>query len=182
MKKDWEIYRDTGIIGGYIPEQAKLRRTEDGEVATVFRDTVTHEEEDCMESLCRTKEIRLQMNTVSLPQMLKFDRVLIERAIMNVISNGLDYSPQGGTLYVDVQSNNGFVEISVTDEGTGFSKEALCHAQERFYMGDQSRNSKLHFGMGLYITNSIMEQHNGQLILENSKETGGAKVTMKLPC
>ena len=48
---------------------------------------------------------------------------------MNVISNGLDYSPQGGTLYVDVQSNNGFVEISVTDEGTGFSKEALC---ERF--------------------------------------------------
>ncbi len=35
-----------------------------------------------------------------------------------------------------------FVEISVTDEGTGFSKEALCHAQERFYMGDQSRNSK----------------------------------------
>lgn len=135
-----------------------------------------------MESLCRTKGIRLQMNTVSLPQMLKFDRVLIERAIMNVISNGLDYSPQGGTLYVDVQSNNGFVEISVTDEGTGFSKEALCHAQERFYMGDQSRNSKLHFGMGLYITNSIMEQHNGQLILENSKETGGAKVTMKLPC
>lgn len=135
-----------------------------------------------MESLCRTKEIRLQMNTVSLPQMLKFDRVLIERAIMNVISNGLDYSPQGGTLYVDVQSNNGFVEISVTDEGTGFSKEALCHAQERFYMGDQSRNSKLHFGMGLYITNSIMEQHNGQLILETSKETGGAKVTMKLPC
>ena len=135
-----------------------------------------------MESLCRTKEIRLQMNTVSLPQMLKFDRVLIERAIMNVISNGLDYAPQGGTLYVDVQSNNGFVEISVTDEGTGFSKEALCHAQERFYMGDQSRNSKLHFGMGLYITNSIMEQHNGQLILENSKETGGAKVTMKLPC
>ena len=48
MKKDWEIYRDTGILGGYIPEQAKLRRTEDGEVATDFRDTVTHEEEDCI--------------------------------------------------------------------------------------------------------------------------------------
>ena len=56
------------------------------------------------------------------------------------------------------------------------------YKRQRFYMGDQSRNSKLHFGMGLYITNSIMEQHNGQLILENSKETGGAKVTMKLPC
>ena len=48
MKKDWEIYRDTGILGGYMPECAKLRQTEDGEVATVFRDTVTHEEEDCI--------------------------------------------------------------------------------------------------------------------------------------
>ena len=48
MKKDWEIYRDTGILGGYIPEQAKLRRTEAGEVATVFRDTTTRIEEDCI--------------------------------------------------------------------------------------------------------------------------------------
>ena len=48
MKKDWEIYRDTGILGGYIPEQAKLRRTEAGEVATVFRDTTTRIEGDCI--------------------------------------------------------------------------------------------------------------------------------------
>ena len=44
MKKDWEINRDTGILGGYMPECAKLRQTENGEVATVFRDTVTHAE------------------------------------------------------------------------------------------------------------------------------------------
>lgn len=135
-----------------------------------------------MESLCRTQKIRLRINIVSLPQTLKFDRVLIERAIMNVISNGLDYSPEGATLYVEAQSKDSFVKISVTDQGKGFSQEALQHAQERFYMEDQSRNSKLHFGMGLYVTSSIMEQHNGQLILENSNQTGGAKVTLKLPC
>ena len=135
-----------------------------------------------MDSLCRAKEVNLQLNTVSLPQTLKVDKVLIERAIMNVISNAVDYSPQGGKLYVDVKSENGFVEITVTDEGMGFSKEALQHARERFYMDDQSRNSKFHFGMGLYITSSIMKQHNGQLILENSKDTGGAKVILKIPC
>ena len=48
MKKDWEIYRDTGILGGYMPECAKLRQTENGEVAIVFRDTVTHAEKDCI--------------------------------------------------------------------------------------------------------------------------------------
>ena len=122
------------------------------------------------------------MNTGSLPAIMKLDKALVERAVMNVVGNALDYSTQGGTLYVDVQSKNGFVEISVTDEGAGFSKEALHHAQERFFMDDQSRNSKLHFGMGLYITNSIMEQHNGQLILENSKDTGGAKVILRIPC
>ncbi len=74
-----------------------------------------------MESLCRTKEIRLQMNTVSLPQMLKFDRVLIERAIMNVISNGLDYSRKA-ERFVDVQSNNGFVEIQSQTRERGFLK------------------------------------------------------------
>ena len=84
-------------------------------------------------------------------------------------------------MYVDVQSNNGFVEISVTDEGTGFSKEALCHAQERFFMGDKSRTSNMHFGMGLYITSSIIKQHGGQLVLSNSKKTGGAQVIIKIP-
>ena len=48
MKKEWEIYRDTGILGGYMPECAKFRQTENGEVATVFRDTTTRVEEDCI--------------------------------------------------------------------------------------------------------------------------------------
>lgn len=39
-KKDWEIYRDTGILGAYRPEQVILRRTEDGGVETLFRDSV----------------------------------------------------------------------------------------------------------------------------------------------
>ena len=48
MKKDWEIYRDTGVLGGYMPECAKLRRTETGEVTTVFRDTTTRIEGACI--------------------------------------------------------------------------------------------------------------------------------------
>ena len=121
------------------------------------------------------------MSMTSLPQSLQFDKLLIERAIMNVVNNALDYSPQNGTIYVEAHSEEPFVEISITDEGIGFSKEALQHARERFFMDDQSRTSNMHFGMGLYITNSILEQHNGKLILENSKETDGAKVIIKIP-
>jgi len=48
-------------------------------------------------------------------------------------------------------------------------------------MGNRSRNLNLHFGLGLYITNTIVAQHNGQLILENSSETKGGQVTIKIP-
>ena len=45
-------------------------------------------------------------------------------------------------------------------------------------MADHSRSSNLHFGMGLFITKSIVQQHGGQLDLSNSEKTGGAQVTI----
>ena len=46
MKQDWEIYRDTGILGAYRPEQVILRRSEDGGVETLFRDSIAKWEGD----------------------------------------------------------------------------------------------------------------------------------------
>lgn len=96
-------------------------------------------------------------------------------------SNALDHSPPQGTIYVTVQKTDCFLHISITDEGGGFTPEALHHAQEQFFMGDKSRTSNMHFGMGLYITSSIIKQHGGQLVLSNSKKTGGAQAIIKIP-
>lgn len=52
---------------------------------------------------------------------------------------------------------------------------------EKFYMGSSCRNSKLHYGMGLYIADSVAKQHGGLLVLENSVDTHGAKVIIKIP-
>ena len=132
-------------------------------------------------SLCLTKGICLHMETEVDLGIFKADKLLLERAIMNVISNALDYSPPLGTIYVTTKKVEHFLHISITDEGTGFTSEAIHHAQEQFFMGDKSRTSNMHFGMGLYITNSIIKQHDGQLILSNSKKTGGAQVIIKIP-
>ena len=48
-------------------------------------------------------------------------------------------------------------------------------------MGEQSRHSKSHYGIGLYAADSIIVQHGGQLILSNSEKTGGAQVIIKIP-
>lgn len=132
-------------------------------------------------SLCLTKEICLHMETEGDLGILKADKLLLERAIMNVIGNALDYSPPKGTVYVEVQKTDGFLQISIIDEGSGFTPEALHHAQEQFFMGNKSRTSNMHFGMGLYIANSIIRQHNGQIILKNSDKTKGAQVIIKIP-
>ena len=132
-------------------------------------------------SLCLTKEICLHMETGANLGTFKADKLLLERAIMNVIDNALDYSPLKGTVYVEVQKPDDFLQISITDEGSGFTTEALYHAQEQFFMGNKSRTSNMHFGMGLYITSSIIKQHNGQLILKNSDKTKGAQVIIKIP-
>ncbi len=132
-------------------------------------------------SLCLTKEICLHMETEGDLGILKADKLLLERAIMNVIGNALDYSPPKGTVYVEVKKTDGFLQISIIDEGSGFTPEALHHAQEQFFMGNKSRTSNMHFGMGLYIANSIIRQHNGQIILKNSDKTKGAQVIIKIP-
>lgn len=132
-------------------------------------------------SLCLTKGICLHMKIEEHLGLFQADKLLLERAIMNVIGNALDYSPPKGTVYVMVQKLDDFLQISVTDEGSGFTPEALQHAQEQFFMGDHSRTSNMHFGMGLYITENIIKQHNGQLILRNSDKTNGAQVIIKIP-
>lgn len=131
--------------------------------------------------LCQTKKIGLQMEISHLPGILSADQLLLERAIMNVVSNALDYSPEDGCIYITITGDQQNLQISVTDAGNGFSQEDLLYAEEQFYMADRSRSSNLHFGMGLFITKSIVQQHNGQLILGNSEKTGGAQVTIKIP-
>ena len=100
---------------------------------------------------------------------------------MNVVNNALDYSQQDSSISISITGGKGNLQILVTDAGPGFSQEDLLHAEEQFYMADHSRSSNLHFGMGLFITKSIVQQHGGQLILSNSEKTGGAQVTMKIP-
>lgn len=133
------------------------------------------------EIICKDKGIVIQQTQHNLPQNLIGDRMLLERAFINLVSNSVEFSPENSTLYIDVDNKDNYLNICITDCGCGFSQEALEHAKECFYMEDQSRNSKLHYGMGLYIVNGIIKQHKGKLLLDNSTETKGAKVTVKLP-
>lgn len=131
--------------------------------------------------LCAIKSIILHWNCRQHTAMISADHDFLIRALMNVLSNAVEHTPQGGEVKLDVSENGEMLSFVVTDTGKGFSDEALRHGTEQFFMEDGSRSSKSHYGIGLYVAASIAQKHKGQLLLENDKETGGAKVILEMP-
>ena len=101
--------------------------------------------------------------------------------LVNVLSNAVEHTPRDGEVTFEVWEQNRELSFLITDTGKGFSEEALKHAAEQFFMDDDSRNSKTHYGIGLYVADSIAKKHNGKMILDNSPAAGGAKVTIQIP-
>nr|WP_243159185.1 HAMP domain-containing sensor histidine kinase [Clostridium sporogenes] len=131
-------------------------------------------------ALAGPKELHINFQQKDIPENIIINKEAMHRAIINIISNAVDYSSCNSNLYFYVEGKSDSVEFSVIDSGKGFSNEDLKAAKKQFYMGDSSRTSKTHWGMGLYIADSIVKQHNGILTIENSHQ-GGGKVIIKIP-
>ncbi|SFD28465.1 sensor histidine kinase [Clostridium uliginosum] len=132
-------------------------------------------------ALTSIKKIKVDLKINNLPKVFKADFNLLQRAIMNVVSNAVDYSKENGTIIFSVDQISNYIRFTICDDGNGFSKEALLNAKQQFYMGDLSRSSKSHYGMGLYIADSIVKQHNGKMELTNSNVTKGAEINIYIP-
>ena len=131
--------------------------------------------------LCAVKNIHLEWRENFNREYIFADSEQLIRSFANVLSNAIEYTPEGKTVFFEVYEKDHSILCSITDMGSGFSPEALKRATEQFYMDEQSRHSKSHYGIGLYVANSIIAQHGGQLILSNSEKTGGAQVIIKIP-
>lgn len=104
-----------------------------------------------------------------------------EKAFMNILSNAVQYGPEKSTLELMIATQADSLEISLLDQGCGFSNEDLRHATEQFYQGDKSRHSASNYGLGLYIAQEILKSHGGNIQLSNREKKKGAKVSMFLP-
>ena len=104
-----------------------------------------------------------------------------ERAFLNILSNAEEHSPKNSTIKLIICSKGEKLQISILDQGHGFTAEDLVYATDQFYQGDKSRHSKENYGIGLFVAEQIIKMHSGSLILENRTDTIGAKVTILLP-
>jgi two-component system sensor histidine kinase KdpD len=110
---------------------------------------------------------------------VSMDFVLIERVLVNVIDNGLKYSPPESPIEIRVHMAGAFVEITVADRGVGIPPEDLTRIFDKFYRVQRPGNVN-GTGLGLAIGKGIVEAHGGFISAEN-RPGGGTVITIALP-
>jgi PAS domain S-box-containing protein len=127
------------------------------------------------------KEITLQLNCpADLPSILA-NRQNMEEAFSNLITNGIKYSPAGGTITISVKTENQYLKLQVADTGFGISNEDLEKIFTRFYRVKDSNTRQIHgTGLGLAIVKSIIESHHGKISVV-SQVGRGTTFTVFLP-
>jgi heavy metal sensor kinase len=97
---------------------------------------------------------------------------MIQRALSNLLDNGVKYTPPGGRVDVSVSENEQrHVLISIKDTGVGISESELPRIFERFYRGDQSR-SQTGVGLGLNLARAIVRAHGGDIRVTSAPGQG----------
>ncbi len=104
----------------------------------------------------------------------------LERALSNIISNALKYTPGTGNVHVWVRSDGDVATIGVRDEGIGMSEDEQAELFLPFVRGRIARETAQGTGLGLYITKQIVEQHHGEIEVE-SQPGAGSTFTIRLP-
>ena len=123
--------------------------------------------------------VLLQMPTAMAP--LRCDEALLRQVLVNLVENGIKYSPDGGRVDVLVSEESGWVRLEVVDEGIGIPAVELERIFEKFYRLDAAMSRGVGgSGLGLYISREIVMQMGGTLTVRSSPGEGST-FTVVLP-
>jgi signal transduction histidine kinase len=130
-------------------------------------------------SLAAGKKVTLTVRAeAGLPE-VRVDPDRMTQVFGNLITNSLRYTPEGGTITLTARGEDGKVLLGVEDNGRGIPADILPHIFERFYRGDQSRESS-ESGLGLAIVRAIVEAHGGRVEAASPGEGLGASFRISL--
>jgi len=127
------------------------------------------------------RQITIQTDHNQTLPFVNADIAMIERVMENLIDNAVRHTPEGGSIRLTYNVQNGDIAVGVSDTGCGISEEDLPNIFNRFYQRERTQESKIgHSGLGLAITKRILELHDKSIIVE-SKAGSGTTFTFFLP-
>ena len=181
QKRDASAYQD--ILASNAEEFQRLARmvsdmlflakTEHG-IELPHRETVSLIDEvldlfDFYEALAEEKHIALEADGNA---HIVCDRLMIRRAISNLLSNAIRYSPPNAPVRVSMNQGNGQIQLCVHNAGPAIPAADLPRLFDRFYRAEKSRShpDSEGSGLGLSITRAIMEAHGGSASVESNDQ------------
>ena len=118
------------------------------------------------EAWAEERNITLKFN--GMPCLVEGDPQMFRRAINNLLSNALRYTPEGQAITVSIREQESFFDLVIENPGKPIPEEHLSRLFDRFYRVDPSRQRKGEgSGIGLAIVKSIVEAHHGRVQVES---------------
>ncbi len=123
------------------------------------------------------RESNVQIQVIAAPNLppLKADPSHLTQVLLNLMLNGLQAMPEGGTLTLEAKTSNSNFLIAVTDTGTGIAAENLARIFEPYFTTKAKGT-----GLGLAISRRIIEAHGGTITVTN-QAGGGCRFEISLP-
>jgi len=180
------ILRETRRLQRLIEDLELLSRVEAGQLPVVARAIdllpVLEAQLAQFEPLFSSNQVTLQLDApAQLPQVWA-DPDRVAQVLINILANAYRYTPAGGTVTVQVTTDDHEVRVAVIDTGIGIAAEHLPHVFERFYRVDKSRaRNSGGSGIGLAIARHLIYAQGGEIWAESDGIGKGARFIFTLP-
>ncbi|MEX1907564.1 ATP-binding protein [Janibacter sp. Y6] len=136
---------------------------------------------ESMKPVADAAGVELVVSTGTHSQPVEVERDQVERAIGNLTSNGVKFTPRGGRVELRIEADDAWVRVICRDTGMGIPDEDQAHLFQRFYRASNAREQQVQgTGLGLVIVETIARMHGGRVVLESSVGVG-TTVTVTLP-
>jgi signal transduction histidine kinase len=171
---DQEAGRLTRLVGGLL----LLAQAESGKLSLAMQkvelDLLLTEVFSEMSVLAGNK-VHVHLNEID-QVYVNGDRDRLKQVFINLTANAIQYTPQGGDVYLSLEQIKDQARVIVRDTGPGIPTEDLPHIFERFYRAEKSRTrgKSTGFGLGLSIVNWIVEKHGGRIEVDSHEGKGTA--------
>lgn len=178
------IKRQSRHLARIVDDLLDLGRLMNGKVALVRqRLDLAEAVRDCVQSMRTTGRLeqhRVQVQTV--PAWVEADPTRIEQIVSNLVGNALKYTPAGGSIAVEVSSNDGSAVLTVSDTGIGMPAELLELVFDVFVQGtgalDRSQGG---LGIGLALVRQLVVLHGGEVSAFSPGPGLGSTFIVRLP-
>jgi signal transduction histidine kinase len=182
------IRREVERLGRMIDDLFQLSQMDAGSLQMnrqpIALEEVAAEVVDAMQAQANARGVMLTLRTDAGLPATPLDGALLERAIRNLVSNALEYTPRDGSVMVSVERDGGWLALRVRDSGQGIRPEDLPRVWDRFFRAERSRNRSSSTsdgaGLGLAIVRGVAEAHGGTVRV-HSVPGEGAVFTIQLP-